>query len=94
MRVELAGRVRVQAGEEQEALAADLHHGVLGQRRLGATVLEQGTNALLMSFSLGEVLAVELGKLRMTRRVGRSAQLREGLHLDRMCICQVLGELF
>ena len=57
VREQLAGRVRLQAREEQKALAADAHHDVLHLRGLGVSRLQQLPRAALVPFGLRQVVA-------------------------------------
>jgi hypothetical protein len=61
--VELPGRVRLEAGEEEEALAAHLHDDVLRQRGLRAARLEELADEPLVALGLAEVLAIGRGEL-------------------------------
>ena len=91
---ELARRVRLQAREPDEALAADAHHGVLHAGRLLAALLEQLADEPLVALGFGEMTRNRLGELGVANDLGRPLQLRERLHFDRMCIGEVTIQLF
>src|SRR3954471_24421794 len=90
---ELAGGVRLAAGEEDEPLAADRHDGILelgGRRAVGVEAL---AHEPLVALGLGEVLAERVGEAGVAGEVGRRAHLRDRLLLDGVRVGQVLDEL-
>src|SRR5204863_4005813 len=94
VRVQLSGRVRVEPGEEQKALAADLHHRVLHNRRLRVSGLQESPHAPLVALRLRQVLAVGRREVWVSGDVRRGPELGQRLLLDRMRIGQVLRQLF
>jgi hypothetical protein len=93
VRRELAGRVGLASGEQDEALAADGHHGVLELRGRGAVGVEALSHEALVALGLSQVGAERVGELRVAGEVRGGAHLGEGLLLDGVRVGQVLDEL-
>src|SRR3954453_5294045 len=90
---ELAGRVGLAAGEEDEPLAADRHDGVLelgGRRAMRVQAL---ADEALVALGLGQVGPEGVGEAGVAGEVGRRAHLRDRLFLDGVRVGQVLDEL-
>ena len=93
VRHQLAGGVRLGAGESDEALAGDRADEVLDDRRLGIARLEAIANEPLVVLRLAQVRGEGGGDLGVARDLVSRAHLRERLLLDRMRVGEVLGEL-
>ena len=89
VREQLPGRVGIQPREQDEALAAELHDGILESRRRGIAALEQRLDRLRVALRLAEVDVQGCGELDSFRQARQRAQLRERLLLDRVRICEI-----
>src|SRR3954468_15064659 len=90
---ELARRVGLAAGEEDEPLAADRHDGVLelgGRRAMRVQAL---ADEALVALGLRQVRPEGVGEAGVAGEVGRRAHLRDRLLLDGVRVGQVLDEL-
>src|SRR3954452_19597224 len=93
VRAELPGRVGLAAGEQDEALAADRHDGVLELGRRRAVGVEALAHEPLVALGLRQVRAEGVGEAGVAGEVGRRAHLRDRLLLDGVRVGQVLDEL-
>ena len=93
VRDELAGRVRLQAREQDEPPGPEADHGVLSPRRPRTALVEQLLDHALVPFRLREVLAKGRRDLRIAGDVRGRPELRQRLDLDGMGIGEVSVEL-
>ena len=86
--------VRVEPCEEDEALTAELHHGVFEPRWVSVAVFEQLLDGALVALGFGEMVAEGSRHIGGARQRRDRAQLCERLLLDRMRVGEIRRERF
>ena len=94
VRNELAGRVRLHPGKEEEPGPAHPHQQILQLRRLRSPSLEQLADRPLVPLGLGQMVSEDLRESGVSGDVRRRLQLVQRLLFDRVDIGEVGGELF